>query len=375
MTQQEYVGFGATEHLGFILDKHDPEAIFLVTGRNSYVNSGAQKAIKSYLENYNTFHFYDFEVNPKIDDIQKGIQIFREQGCDLIIAIGGGSVLDIAKSINILATNNTWTPEEYIKGKKPIKNKGSILVAIPTTAGSGSEATKFAVVYIDKIKYSLDQKQMLPDYTIIDHKFTMDLPKSITASTGMDALCQAIESYWSVNSTKESKNYSEEAIELIINNLPQAVNTPSKESRENMLKAANFAGKAINISRTTACHAISYPMTSHFNIPHGHAVSLTLGKMLVFNSNVTKQDILDKRGVNHVRATIHNICNLFDASNTKELETKLTELMTKIGLETNLSKLNMKKKDIRIILDNVNLQRLSNNPRTLIESMLKSLFR
>ena len=127
-------------------------------------------------------------------------------------AVGGGSVIDTAKMIKIFSANK-GNPESYIRGEKEIEKSGPPMVAVPTTSGTGSESTHFAVVYIGKTKYSLAHKEhVLPEYAIVDPKFTYCLPKRITAETGIDALGQAIESYWAVGSTDESKGYAREAI-------------------------------------------------------------------------------------------------------------------------------------------------------------------
>ena len=206
MPQREYFGYKSIINLKNILSKHNPKRIFLVTGKDSYEKCGAKSIISNFLNSYNVVHFNDFEVNPKLKDIEKGITIFKKNNCDFVIAVGGGSVMDVAKSINILSVNKKNTIE-YITNKKIIENKGKALAAIPTTSGSGSESTKFAVVYINKTKYSLEHDFMLPDYAIVDPQFTMNLPKSITASAGMDAFCQSIESYWCINSNEESKKF------------------------------------------------------------------------------------------------------------------------------------------------------------------------
>lgn len=374
MPQKEYLGFGLVKNLNKILEKCKPKKIFLVTGQNSYIKSGAKYILDDYLKNYDFIHFNDFEENPKLNDIEKGVSIFKKNKCDFVIAVGGGSAMDIAKSINALAANS-GKPIEYIKNNKKIIKKGRVLVAIPTTSGSGSEATKFAVVYIDKTKYSLDNEIMLPDYAIVDPQFTISLPKNITASTGMDALSQGVESYWSVNSTNESKKYAKEAIKLVINHLPIAVNNPDKKSRANMAKAAHLAGKAINISKTTACHAISYPITSYFNVPHGHAVALTLGEMLVYNSNIVEEDVLDKRGVNYVKKTIKEIINLLESNTAQYARTKIKNLMKEIGLSNNLHDLKIKtNNNINVIIKNgFNPYRVKNNPRELTESALRKI--
>lgn len=373
MLQKEYFGYNSIKNLRKILIKHKPKRIFLVTGRKSYEKSGAKAILDKILDKYNTIRFYDFEANPKISDIKKGMNIFNENKCDFIIAVGGGSVMDVAKSINSFAAND-GKPEDYLQKGKAIEKKGKTLVAIPTTAGSGSEATKFAVIYIDKTKYSLDNVFLIPDYAIIDPQFIMNLPKGITASAGMDALSQGIESYWCINSNSESKKYAKEAIRIAIKNLANAVNG-GKSSRILMAKAAHLAGKAINISKTTACHAISYPITSYFNVPHGHAVALTIPSMLKYNLNVNENDLLDKRGVKYVKKTIMEIAKLLEESSVDEVSAKITNLMKQIGLKTKLSELGIKNgKDIEIIIKNgFNPARVRNNPRLLTEQALRRI--
>ena len=374
MPQQEYFGFNSINNLKEILTRHNSKNIFLVTGKGSYEKCGAKSVLDKILKTYNVTRFYEFDVNPKLNDIKEGIKLFKSKKCDFVIAVGGGSVMDVAKSINILVFNE-GNPEDYVKNGKNLENKGKPLIAIPTTSGSGSEATKFAVVYIDKTKYSLYQEFVLPDYAIVDPQFTINLPKDITASTGMDALSQAIESYWCINSTNESKKYAKEAINIIIKNLPIVANNPDKKSRIAMSKAAHLAGKAINISKTTACHAISYPITSYFNVPHGHTVALTIPSMLAYNSNVNEEDLLDKRGVNYVKKTINEIAKMLGCANVNDAIIKIQNLMKQIGLATRLSELGIKtNEDIEIIIKNgFNPGRVKNNPRLLTEQALRRI--
>lgn len=216
---------------------------------------------------------------------------------------------------------------------------------------------------------------MLPDYSIVDPQFTYSLPPKITASTGMDALSQAIESYWNINSTKESKKYAEKAIKLVVNNLVKAVNDLNKESRRNMSIAAHYAGKAINISKTTACHAISYPITSYFNVPHGHAVALTLPSMFIYNSEVNEIDILDPRGLDYVKKTMKKLKTIIGVSTFLEVKQKIEQIMLKIGLEIKLNKLGIKtQNDIELIIKNgFNPERVKNNPRKLTEYNLRNI--
>jgi alcohol dehydrogenase len=373
MNQKEYSGWGSIEKLEEIIRKEEPKKVFLVTGKSSYNSSGAQEQINRILYGIETKRFSDFSVNPKLEEIKIGIKSFKQNEYDLVIAVGGGSPIDVAKAINALSSNS-GSPEDYVTGKIKVESKGKPFIAIPTTSGSGSEATKFAVIYIDKTKYSLSNDLIIPDYTIIDPQLTMSLPTNQTACTGMDALGQAIESYWSINSTLESKKYSKEAISLLFDNLEDAVNNPTRENKEKVARASNLAGKAINLTQTTACHAISYPITSHYGIPHGHAVGLTLGEMLVYISKVSEKDSLDERGPEYVSKSINEILQTMNANSSEEGRNKLTSLMESIGLKTKLSSLGVK--DIELIIKNgFNPQRVKNNPRKLAEEELREILK
>ena len=374
MARNEYTGAGSIVEVKNILDEHRPKKIFFVTGKSSYKKSGAQSIINKVLKNYKNVHYNDFNVNPKFEDLKNGISLFKKNNCDFVIAVGGGSTIDIAKSVNLFASNPSF-PIDYIQKKKNIEKKGSTLVAIPTTAGSGSEATKFAVIYTEKIKSSIEHDFILPDYSIVDPEFTMSSPRYVTACAGMDALSQGIESYWCINSTEESKKYARESIKLAFKNLPQAVNEPSREIRESMAKAAHLAGKAINISKTTACHSISYPITSYFNVPHGHAVALTLALMIIYNSQATEKDVLDERGMNYVNSTISEIVELLGADNAEDAANKIINLMREIGLRTRLSELGINKdEEVELIIKRgFNPDRVNNNPRMLTEFALREI--
>ena len=371
----EYIGFNLIRRLEKILKKNKFQKIFLITGRKSFENTNIKKIIYNILKDYKFYHFNDYTLNPKVEDIKKGVKLFKKEKGDVIVAIGGGTVIDIGKLISLFSTNQGKI-EDFILKKNKIKQKGIPLIRIPTTAGSGSEATHFAVVYIEKTKYSIAEfKYLQPRYVIVDPQLTLYLPSKISAISGMDAFCQAIESYWNINSTKKSKKYATRAIELVKNNLLKVINNPDKNSRLNMALAANYAGKAINITKTTACHAVSYPITSYFDVPHGHAVALTLSSMIKFNSEVSENDILDPRGVKYVKKTMKDLISLIGATNFEEAK-KLTNIFMKnIGLETNLKNLGIKtNEDINLIIKNgFNPERIRNNPRNLTESQLRKI--
>ena len=248
-------------------------------------------------------------------------------------------------------------------------------MALATTAGTGSESTHFAVLYVGHVKHSIAEACILPDVAIVDVDLMMSMPARLAAATGMDALSQAVESYWSIHANAQSKRYAAEAIPLIVSNLVVSVNHPSHASRAVLARAAHLAGKAINISKTTAAHAVSYPLTSFWGIPHGHAVALTLSSFLLYNHAVDDADVSDKRGAKYVRRSIEEIAQLLGGSSVSEAKQLIDTLMLQVGLETDLSKLGIQgDKDIQLILDNgFNPDRVKNNPRLLTRSALSDI--
>ena len=368
--QIDRFGWDSATRVGELIARHDPRNVLLVTGQASYVSSGAEAALGPSLAGYAVTRFSDFSVNPKIEDVREGIAVARRLECDLVIAVGGGTALDVAKSVRTLAAQQ-GDPLGYVTGEGSIARDGVPLIAIPTTAGSGSEATQFAVVYVDGVKHSLDHPSVLPDYSVVDPALSATLPPAITASTGMDALAHSIESYWSIHSTDASRTHAAEAITLVIGSLADAVARPDPENRTAMARAAHLAGKAINITRTTACHAISYPITARFGVPHGHAVALTLPHMLLFNAGVTREDVADERGVEWVQARIGEIAALLGASDAVDARRRLLDLMGAISLETSLRRVGIE--DVEVIVGEACNKRLGNNPRRLTQESLRRL--
>ena len=336
--------------------------IFLVRGGSSYELSGAKAFIESA---FNISGYYTgFDINPQINDLEKGIEIFKKGHFDGIIAIGGGSAIDMAKLISVFAHQEN-SIETILNDNKLINNTKTPLLAIPTTAGTGAEATAFSVLYVNKKKYSVASNTMLPDYVYLSHQFSLSASAYLTACTGSDAFCQAIESVWSVNSTSESEEYAFKAVELIWNNLGAAVNSNHIGAKKMMQEASFLAGKAINITKTTAPHAISYAFTSYYGIPHGHAVSISLPYFFEFNCNIQDHNCVDKRGS---AAVLTRLDRLLEIMNLRKDNIKdgLVSFFTSIGINTDISSL-IDGFDARLIKDNVNIERLKNNPRRINE--------
>ena len=305
------------------------------------------------------------EPNLSFKLLNKGIKHYKEQKCDLIISIGGGSVIDMGKLISIFSANES-NPHNYISGKRKLAKKNNKLISIPTTSGSGSEATHFAVIYDAITKHSVAHESLLPDYCIIDPELTYSLTSYQTAVSGMDALCQGIESFWSLGSTYESRKYSKEAIELVMTNLEKAVLSPTSQSRYNMALGSHLAGKAINLAKTTAAHAFSYPLTQLFGIPHGHAVSLTIGKFYDYNFKK-----LSKGSNKNIILKLNKILGVHDGREARNI---LEDLISKIGLSLTLPDEVIFEDEVSKIVSNVNLERLANNPVEIREEDLENIF-
>ena len=255
MKQRVLFGSGAIRRLPRLLDGIAARRVFLVTGRTSFDRCGAAEALQPMMDDRRVVgRFCDFSENPKLEDLVRGIDAFRSVAPDAVVAVGGGSALDMAKLVNALAHQDA-APLDIVQGRQQIGRPGVPLIAVPTTSGSGSEATHFGVLYVGNVKYSIAAAQLLPTAAVVDPALTCSLSPPLTAVSGMDAFAQAVESYWSVHSTDESKGYARRAISLALRYLPEAVHTPTRTSRRAMSKAAHLAGCAINVTKTTGAHA------------------------------------------------------------------------------------------------------------------------
>jgi len=359
MIENIYIGKGSISNLSGMLKLHPGKKVFLVTGKSSYEKSGAQKIMESLLKGTPYFRFSEFEKNPKLEDVEKGIALFNKENCELTIAIGGGSAIDIAKLINSLSKVQ-GNLEKTIRANR-LDQKPFPFAAIPTTAGSGSEATHFAVMYINGEKYSFAHKYILPEYVFVDSQFTYSMKAYLTACTGADAFCQAVESMWANEGNTESKEYAKKAIQLVWNNLEGAVVNNDHASKDAVIEGAYWAGKAINISKTTVSHALSYKMTSLFGVPHGHAVALTLVHVMKANYEYAQEDI-------------QRILSLINAKNLSDGVAKIEKFWERIGLCMKLSQLGIEENQISK-LSNCNLERVKNNPAMLTKEDIEKLFR
>jgi alcohol dehydrogenase len=229
-------------------------------------------------------------TEPTCDQAQEVINRFKESGADFIVAVGGGSVMDIAKLTSILATNQYGVRDLLDNpslGKKTIKT-----LMIPTTAGTGSEATPNSIVAVPEkeLKVGIVNTAMIADYVILDGRMIKKLPRKIAASTGVDALAHAIECFTSQKSNPFSDTFASAALDMILNNIEEACDNPDAMDAKNaMLIASFYAGIAITASGTTAVHALSYPLGGKYHIPHGVANAMMLVPVMKFNEPACRE--------------------------------------------------------------------------------------
>ena len=310
--------------------------------------------------------FSEFQSNPLYESVVEGVKQFRASGSGQIIAVGGGSAMDVAKCIKLFS--NMDDTKNYLK--QEIVSNDVKLLAVPTTAGTGSEATRYAVVYYEGAKQSVTDNSIIPSAVLFDPSVLVTLPLYQKKSTMMDALCHSIESFWSVNSTDESKSYARESIELIMANYKDSFENKGN-SNEQMLRAAHKAGQAINITQTTAGHAMCYKLTSLYHIAHGHAAAVVNAKLWPWMINNTDKCI-DKRGEDYLKSVFREIAKTMGVSTSEEAAEKYSEILK--GLDLPIPE-NVREEDYQILKTSVNPVRLKNNPVEIDTKTIEMLYR
>lgn len=368
-------GIGSLSQLSDIRAAFDAKTVMLVTGKASYAASGAKSIVDAALQDDTVVQFSDFDVNPKIEDAERGVALAKDAGVDLIVGVGGGSVMDMAKLIKAFYT----APEkskELTKGELAMTDPGIPMVLVPTTAGSGSEATHFAVVYIGLDKYSLASQLLLPDGVILDGSLIASASPYQMACNGLDALAQAIESAWAAGSTEESREYSFRAVSLCAKYLKDVLAPGAGEDAlQGMMEASNLAGKAINISKTTAAHAWSYAITSHHGVPHGHAVWLTLPRIFEMHATASADVVTDPRGMAHFTAIMERLMEIWGITSAADSASHLKAYLKAINVESDMAAIGADTAEKRAFLSKqVNMQRMSNNPVGLTQAHMDQIF-
>ncbi len=312
--------------------------------------------------------FNKFTSNPLYEQVCKGVEVFNDHHCDSIVAVGGGSTIDVAKCIKLYCKLN---PEKsYLQ--QECFDSGVPLIAVPTTAGTGSESTRYAVIYFAGKKQSVTHESIVPNYAILEPMLLKTLPLYQKKCTMLDALCQGIESWWSVNSTEESRQYSQTAVKMIVAHWRDYISDNTYAAAAGIMEAANYAGRAINITQTTAPHAMSYKITSMFGLPHGHAVAICLPEVWDYMEDHLDQCIDDRGGV-YLKQVFVNIAQELDCLSVQDAIQKFRDILMELQIGGISS--NDQENDIDILVKSVNPIRLKNNPVRLHESVIRNIYR
>lgn len=348
MAENLLQGRGCLEQVGVLLKKRGVTRPMLVGGERLSKIFASRTGI-------NLPCFSGYHPNPDFCDCHAGAEMFRVSGCDGLVSIGGGSAVDTAKGIKALLLADS------IDAALAYRFSGEVIphVAIPATAGTGAEATQFAVVYLDGMKHSLSHPALLPDGVVLDPTLLETLPDYQRKSCAMDALCQGIESWWAVGATNESRVHAGAAIQGVMGRV-RAYMAGGASAAQDMQLAAFRSGQAIQISHTTAAHAMSYRLTHHFGIAHGHACAVTLPILWELLLEDPDQ-----------QTVVQGLASVMGLDNPGQGPDVFRGLMLELGLEIPP----LPNDDVLADLAaSVNAERLGNHPQKLSQSTLKDVY-
>jgi alcohol dehydrogenase len=319
------------------------------------------------------FSVFDKVVpEPPIELADEGAKLAVKNKCDIVIGVGGGSAMDVAKAIAVLAANKA-SAVDYL-GLNKVPGPGLPKIMIPTTAGTGSEVT-FTAVFVRKNlkkKEGMNSPYLYPELALLDPELTLTLPPVPTAQTGLDALCHAIESYTSVNASPMSEMFSLEAIALIAENLRTCVHDGKNiEARERMLLGSLYAGIGLANAGVTAVHSLSYPLGGQYGVGHGLANTMMLPAVMAFNLPAALEkftDIAEAMGENVEGLPVREAAYLaLDA---------VESLIEDCGIHETLAQFGIKEKDFQALADvAVTVARpLENNPRKITKDDMFAIY-
>ena len=318
--------------------------------------------MKQLIEEGSAYHweFYHFAAsNPEVEELFEVYRQTQEKEIDLIIAIGGGSVLDVGKSLCCLYGSEIQSAEELCRKiqEKDITKGKCQWIGVPTTAGTGSEVTCWATIWNSKgnSKLSLERQDNYAYAAFVDPQFAASMPLELAVSSALDAVAHATEAYWAKATNLVSRGYACQAISMIMNHIEDFAD-PKKaaEVHDYMAQGSMLAGMAFSNTKTTACHSLSYPMTMQYHIPHGIAVSMLLTAVMRKN----KPYIVN----------IEQLYNAYGVADVEALEEKLIRIFEMAGIHYKLRDWNVKKEELPMLAKlGVTKGRIDNNPAELHE--------
>lgn len=367
-------GNGVVEQIASIVKEHlGVKNILLVTDQG-IMAAGLLKKPLQFLEPVcDSIHIIDtVPAEPEVLQVEELFESIKGMNFSIVIAVGGGSVLDSAKLLAVMLTDNP-SLDDMIEGSL-VHNRGLVTVMVPTTSGTGSEATPNAIVSVpsEKRKIGIVSELMVPDYVILDPGMTVTLPAKITAATGIDAMCHSIECFFSNKANPFSDMLALRSLKLIFISLKKAFHDPSNmEARENMLLASFYGGMCISTSGTTAVHALSYPLGGIYHIPHGVSNAILLAPVLRFNKDWIIDDL------NEVAKLLSsNFSGLSKEQIADFVIQQIEELINDVNIPTKLDQLGVESPDIDELVESAAkvTRLLNNNPRELSKKDIRGIY-
>lgn len=372
MPRTVYSGKDALENLKTIVKDAKKVAIFtdrgiLSTGLVDLPLAKLQEAGKE------TIVISDLPPEPTYMQVQKLVDEFKASGADFIVAVGGGSAMDTAKLASLLATERYTVKDLLDDPTLAVKTVKTCL--IPTTAGTGSEATPNAIVAVpeQELKIGIVNSSMVPDYVVLDAEMIRKLPRKIAAATGIDAMAHAIECFTSNKANPFSDIFALEAFDLIMNNIETACDDPdTMEAKNRMQIAAFYAGVAITCSGTTAVHALSYPLGGKYHIAHGVSNAILLVPVMKFNEPV----IRGKLAAAYDRIVHGEKTCTTEAEKSAWVVERMGQIVRHLDIPTSLSEFNVPREDLDgLVKAGMQVQRLLvNNMRTVTPEDARNIY-
>jgi alcohol dehydrogenase class IV len=368
-------GVGAIAEVPRVVAELGARRVLLVCGRRSFEASGAASILPPLQQLVQLRRWSDFASNTDAADLARGLAIVDDFRPDLVLAVGGGSAMDMAKLLaGFAGITDPAKLREAIRSGDRITGREPGLVLVPTTSGSGSEATHFAVVYIGDSKYSVGGDPLRPDAVILDPALARSGSRYQKATSGIDAVAQAIESLWAVSATEQSRRWARHALGLLLPAIEPFVDTGDEASARAMAIGSHLAGRAIDISRTTAAHALSYGITKRYGLGHGHAVAVTLGAFIELHGEATPDQLWPAASPGGFAGGMRTVMAALGAGSPTAARHRFTALAERIGLPVGLPDAGTEiQEQAEALAAGVNVERLNNNPVRLSGERLVQL--
>jgi alcohol dehydrogenase class IV len=339
----------------------------IITGKTAMKKHGVTARLTELLKPVESEVFDEVEPNPAMLTFEKAQNAVKQHNCDLVIGLGGGSPLDVAKVAAAIG-NKDQSPSQVFISPTKIASKGLPMIAIATTSGTGSEVTPFSILSDPEngTKKAAGHPFLYPTVALVDPSLCKTMTRDITAETGLDAISHAIESYWAKKASPITDSITLEALGHLLLNIRKAWEGPSNiVARSEMALGAMEAGIALGNTMATAAHSISYPLTVRFNIPHGLACALTLPLFVGFNAPA-------------IDSKMPRLLHALGVKSVGEAVDSLTKLMVEIGQPTRLSDLGIGEDDLPWLVEHGFVPaRMANNPREVaakdVEAILKQI--